>query len=156
MQPNEPDQPHPTQPEFGPWGPNPTRLNPNLDAGAPTWPEIGFKLGSFGFIKYIIGLNPNLNPFWGQPDPIGPVYWPWGSTRPDSTRILGPKLGSTRKNGSGLAALFNSNRNRQIVSPYQNSISNVVIPGRFLGTEISSQQFSYFAAPPFSKKWHNQ
>ena len=23
--PNEPDQPDPSQPEFGPWGPNPTR-----------------------------------------------------------------------------------------------------------------------------------
>ena len=70
VQPNEPDQ---TQPEFGPWG--------------PTRPEIGFKSGSFRFIKYIIGLNPNLNPNWGQPDPIGP----------DSTRILGPKSGSTQK-----------------------------------------------------------
>ena len=62
VRPNEPDQPDPTQPEFGPWGPNPTRLNPNLDPGGPTRPEIGFKSGSFGFIKYIIGLNPNLNP----------------------------------------------------------------------------------------------
>jgi hypothetical protein len=96
VQPNEPDQPDPTQ--FGPWGPNPTWLNPNLDPGDPTRPEIGFKLGSFGFIKYIIELNPNLNPIWGQPDPIGPVF------RPDSTWILGPKSGSTRKSGSGLAA----------------------------------------------------
>jgi hypothetical protein len=44
VQPNEPNQPDPTQPEFGPWGPNPTRLNANLDPGAPTRPEIGFKL----------------------------------------------------------------------------------------------------------------
>ena len=95
--PNESDQPDPTQPKFGSWGPNPTQLNPNLDPGGPTRPKIGFKLGSFGFIKYIIGLYPNLNPFWGQPDRIGPVFWPWGPIRPDSTRILGPKLGSTRK-----------------------------------------------------------
>ena len=43
----------PTQPEFGPWGPNPTRLNPNLDPWVPTRPKIEFKSGSFGFIKYI-------------------------------------------------------------------------------------------------------
>ena len=83
-----------------------TQLNPNLDPGAPTRPKIGFKSGSFGFIKYIIGLNPNLNPFWGQPEPIGPVFWPWEPTQPNSTRISGPKSGSTRKNSSGLAALF--------------------------------------------------
>ena len=41
--PNEPDQPDPTQPEFGPWGPNPTQLNPNLDPGGQTRPKIGFK-----------------------------------------------------------------------------------------------------------------
>jgi hypothetical protein len=59
---NEPDQPDPTQPEFGPWGPNTTQLNPNLDPGGPTGPKIGFKLGSFGFIKHILGLKPNLRP----------------------------------------------------------------------------------------------
>ena len=48
---------------------NPTRLSPNLDPGGPTQPKIGFKSGSFGFIKYIIVLNPNLNP-------IGPVFRP--------------------------------------------------------------------------------
>ena len=46
VRPNEPDQPNPTQPEFGAWGPNPTRLNPNLDPGGPTRPKIGFKSGS--------------------------------------------------------------------------------------------------------------
>lgn len=34
---NEPDQP-----EFEPWGPNPTWLNPNLDPGGPIQPKIGF------------------------------------------------------------------------------------------------------------------
>ena len=58
--------------------------------------------------KLCTSLWPNLNPFWDQPDPIGPVFRSWGPTRPDSTRILGPKLGSTRKNGSGLAALERS------------------------------------------------
>ena len=99
-------------PNLDPGGPNPTWLNPNLDPGGPTRPKIGSKLGSFGFIKYITGLNPNLNPIWGKPDPNGPVFWPvflpWGPTRPDSTQILGPKLGSTQKNGSGLAALLQS------------------------------------------------
>ena len=41
---------------------NPTQVSSNLDPGGPTQPEIGFKSGSFWFIKYIIGLNPNLNP----------------------------------------------------------------------------------------------
>ena len=58
-------QPSPTQPQFGPWGPNLTQ----------NWFQIGSKLGSFGFIKYIIGLNPNLKPIWGQPNPIGPVFF---------------------------------------------------------------------------------
>ena len=35
-----------------------------------------------GFIKYIIGLNPNLNPFWGQSDPIGPFLESWGPNDP--------------------------------------------------------------------------
>ena len=88
---NDSDQPDPTQPEFGPWGPN--------------RPAIGFKLGSFGFIKFIIGLNLNFIPIWCQPDPIRRMFRPWGPTRSDSTQISGPKLGSTQKNGSGLAAL---------------------------------------------------
>ena len=33
---NEPDQPDPTQSEFGPWGSKPTRLNPNFGS------KIGF------------------------------------------------------------------------------------------------------------------
>ena len=41
---------------------NLTELNPNLDPRDPTQPKIGFKFGSFGFIRYIIGCNPNLNP----------------------------------------------------------------------------------------------
>ena len=68
VRPNEPDQPDLTQPEFGPWWPNPTQLNPNLDTGDPTRPKIAFKLGSFGFSKYSIGLNLNLNSIWGQPN----------------------------------------------------------------------------------------
>jgi hypothetical protein len=64
VRPNEPDQPDlnidhddhpdPTQPDFGLSGSNKThnRLG---------WVQIGF-------IKYIIGLNPYLNPSCGQPD----------------------------------------------------------------------------------------
>ena len=80
---------------------NPTRVSSNLDPGGPTQPKIGFKLGSIGFIKYIVGLNLNLNPIWGQPEPIGPMFLPWGQIRSDSTRTLGPKLGLNRNNGSG-------------------------------------------------------
>jgi len=81
--------------------PNPTRLSPNLDSGGPTQlnpnldpgdstrPEIGFILGSFGFIKYIIGLKPYLNPICGQPDPIEPVFYP--RDHPDPTQ---PNFGS--------------------------------------------------------------
>ena len=62
---------------------NPTQLSPNLDPGDPTRPDSTWiwtlgaqpdpKSGSIGFNKYIIRLNPNLNPIWGKPDPIGPV-----------------------------------------------------------------------------------
>ena len=98
---------NPTQidPDFLIWGPTWPSLSRICILGGPTLPNIRFKLGSFEFIKYIIELNPNLNPFWGQLYPIGPVFQPWGPTRPDSTQILVPNLGSTQKNGSGLAAL---------------------------------------------------
>ena len=62
-------QPDPTQPEFGPWGPN-----PNLDPGGPTRPKNEFKLGPFGFIKYIIGLDPNLNPIRVKSDQFRPFF----------------------------------------------------------------------------------
>ena len=84
VRPSEPDHPDPncdpegqaetTQPDFEPWGPNPTQKR-------------------VGFIKYIIGLNLNLNPSWGQPDLIGPIFGSWGSIRPVWTQKLGPKLG---------------------------------------------------------------
>ena len=81
---------------------NQTRLGPNLDPGGPTQPEIGFKLSSFRFIKYIVGLNPNLNPIWGQPDLIGPVFWPWGPTPPDPTQPeFGSKIGFNPKKRVG-------------------------------------------------------
>ena len=56
------------------------------------------------FMKCIIGLNSNLNPIWGQHDPIGRVFLPWGPTRPNSTQILDLKFGSNPKNGLGLPA----------------------------------------------------
>ena len=45
------------------------------------------KLGSLR--RYIIGLNPNLNPILGQHD----LTRPWGPTRPDSAQSLGSKSG---------------------------------------------------------------
>ena len=92
VQPNEPDQ---TQPEFGPWG--------------PTQPELGFKLGSFGFIKYIIGLNPNLSFGWIQIwtlieanltrlDPTQPEFWVQNWVRPKKTGYLAAKYWNTYYN----------------------------------------------------------
>ena len=72
---------------------DPTRLKPILEPGSGRV--------QIRFIKHIIGLNPNLNIIWGQLDLFGPVFWPWGPTRPDSTQILGPKLGSARKKTIG-------------------------------------------------------
>ena len=40
---------------------------------------------SFCFIKSL-----HLSPIWGQSDPIGPIFWPLGPTRPDFIQILGP------------------------------------------------------------------
>ena len=36
----------------------------------PNWVQIGF-------MNYIVGLNPKLDPFWGKPDPIWSVFGPW-------------------------------------------------------------------------------
>ena len=58
---------------------NPTQLDPHLNPG--TQPKLGF-------IKYIIGLNPNLNPILGQPE-----FWV-------QNRF------NQKKNGLGLAALI--------------------------------------------------
>ena len=56
------DQPDPTWNQLGPWG--------------PTWLVMGFKLCSFGFIRYIIRLSPNLNP---QPDQS--IFQTWDLTQ---------------------------------------------------------------------------
>ena len=61
---------------------NLTQLSPNLDPGGPTRPKIRFKSGSFGFIKYIIVLDPNLNPE-GQPDPTQPELWVQNRDQPE-------------------------------------------------------------------------
>ena len=53
VRPNEPDQPDPTQPNFGPWGPNPTHLNPKIG------PKIGLNLKKTGRVwpHYFIVLH---------------------------------------------------------------------------------------------------
>ena len=74
------------------------------------------KSDSIEFIKYITGLNPILNPFWGQPDPIQPIFCPWG---PDLTLSSGQPenrvgFGHTRKLTLAEAVYFfvgNSGRN---------------------------------------------
>ena len=48
--PNELDQPDPN-------------FDPNFDPEGPTQPKNGSGRVQIGYIKYIIGLNPNLNPF---------------------------------------------------------------------------------------------
>ena len=92
----------------------PTWLNPILDPEGPTWPENGSCRVQIGFIKYIIGLNSNLNPFWGQPDPIGPVFRSWWPTWPVWTRKLGPKLDWTQKNRDGSWDLTSSRENNEM------------------------------------------
>ena len=92
VQSNEPDQ---TQPKFGLWG--------------PTRPKIGFKLGSFGFIKYIIGLNPNLSFGWIQIwtlieanltrlDPTQPKFWVQNRVQPKKNGYLAAKYWNTYYN----------------------------------------------------------
>ena len=42
-----------------------------------------------------------MNPFWGQPDPIGPVFGCWGPTQPIWTKKLDPNFSEdTKKNSS--------------------------------------------------------
>ena len=64
---NEINKPQPTWPKLS-YPEDPTQ--PNL---TPNWALVfqpDPKLGSVGFISYIIGLNLNFNPFWGQPNSI--------------------------------------------------------------------------------------
>ena len=79
----EPDQPNPNLTRtLHAWG----QLDSILDPEDPTQPEIGFKLGSFGFYckGTIFMLNPILNPFSGQSNPTR-VFQTEGPTRPDGT-----------------------------------------------------------------------
>ena len=50
---------------------NPTQLNPILDPGSVTLPKNCSGRVQIRLIKYIIGLNPNLNPFL---DPEGQLF----------------------------------------------------------------------------------
>ena len=94
---------------------NPTQLSPNLDLGGPTWPNstriwtMGAqhdpKLTSNQVYYVYYRVEPEFEPYLRPTRPHWTVLWPWGPTQPDSIQILGPKLGSTPKNGSGLATL---------------------------------------------------
>ena len=84
---NEINKPQPTWPKlFYPEDPT----QPNLTQNWALVFQPDPKLGSVGFIRYIIGLNLNLNPFWGQPNPIHLViltqrpqpYLKFGITKP--------------------------------------------------------------------------
>ena len=102
---------YPTQPKFGPLGVIPTKLNPNLDPGGPNPTRNRVQIG---FIRVIKGLNPNLNPIWCQPEPIGPVFRPWGPTR------LNPNFGSN----IGFNLKKRVRLGRTVVGPYRNNSNN--------------------------------
>jgi hypothetical protein len=70
-----------------------------------SWPNFGPnpKSGSIGFIKYGFGLNLNLYPFWGRPDPTRILTL---RARPGRTRKSSLNSGSNQKIGSSLAALM--------------------------------------------------
>ena len=102
VQPNEPDQPNPNLTWILTLMAKPTQLNPKLIPEDPTRSKNRLSRVQIG---YIIGLNPNLNPFLGQLDLIGLVFGSWGLTRPVCIQKLSLKLGWTQKNGSGLAPL---------------------------------------------------
>ena len=89
----------PTRPEFWPWGP--TRPDSTRVWTLRARPENGSGWVQIRFIKYIIGLNPNLNPFRGQPDPIGPVFGSWGPTLTHLNPKIGPKIGLNPKKRVG-------------------------------------------------------
>ena len=90
LRPNEPDL---NWPEF---------LTPGADL---SWSDCGPnpKSGSIGFIKYGFGLNLNLYPFWGRPDPTRILTL---RARPGRTRKSSLNSGSNQKIGSSLAALM--------------------------------------------------
>ena len=58
-------------------------------------------------LKYIIDLYPNLNSFWGKPDPIWPIFWSQSLNLiwPDLTQNLGQLGWVSPKIGSDLVAL---------------------------------------------------
>ena len=62
VQPNEPDQPDLNLTRILTLRANATRLNPSLDPGLGAQPNQKTGGIQIGFIKYIIGLNPILNP----------------------------------------------------------------------------------------------
>ena len=93
-----------------------------------------------------------MNPIWGQSDPIEPVFWPWGPTRPDSTWSLGPKLGSTWKNGFDLATLVKILRDGWSFHKTVARLSNSMIERNKCSTLLSKRLLLWlaaiFCAPP--------
>ena len=99
---NEPNQPEPNLTQVLILRANPTQLNPILDHEGATQPKNGLSRVQIWFIKFI-----ELK-FEVKPDTIGPFFGSWGPTQPVWTRKLGPKLGWTRKNRSGVAPLVSN------------------------------------------------
>ena len=101
MNPINPTWIYPNWPNFFDLRTSPNRFDPNLDHESPTCPKIVSKFGSnwvqiefIWFFKYIYRLNPNLNTFWGQPDPIQGLLNRWtvqldlGSTTGGLERVV--------------------------------------------------------------------
>ena len=76
--------------------------DPNFDPGDQNWPKIGF-------IKYIIGLNPNLSFGWIQIwtlieanltrlDPTQPEFWVQNRVQPKKNGYLAAKYWNTYYN----------------------------------------------------------
>ena len=84
----------PTQPDFGPWGPNPTRKRVGFKSGLlSTYRKVEVE-----FESYLRSTLPNWTHFLdleGQPDPFEPENWTQNQVEPE-------------KNGLGLPALIQS------------------------------------------------
>ena len=85
---------------------NPIRIWPEFWRWGQTRPDSTrfWKNGSGSNLVchgYIIGLNPNLNPFWGQPQLIGPIFWILRANMTCLKPKIGPKIGLNLKKQVG-------------------------------------------------------
>ena len=70
--------------------------SPNLDPGTQPDPKSGSKRVNLGLLSTLYyRVEPEFEPFVRPTQPDWIRFCPLGPTRPDSTRILGQKSGST-------------------------------------------------------------